>query len=189
MSTDVTLRPARPGNAAAIARVHVETWRSAYAGLVPDDYLVSMTEAKQAAQWNLWIRGARPPDSVLVAEAQDLPGGRIIGFGSCGRARGDPARGEIFTLYVTPDWQGRGIGRRLLAALFQALDDGGLKTAVVWVLRANPARFFYEALGGVRAAERRERFAGVELEEAAYAWDDLKTWLAARRLDSPPRGL
>jgi ribosomal protein S18 acetylase RimI-like enzyme len=180
MSTEVTLRPARPGDIAAIARVHVETWRNAYAGLVPDDYLVSMTEAKQATQWDRWIRGAQPPNTVLVAEARDLPGGRIIGFGSCGRARGDPARGEVFTLYVAPDWQGRGIGRRLLAALFRALDDGGLKSAVVWVLRANPARFFYEALGGARAAERRERFAGVELEEAAYAWDDLKAWLAER---------
>ena len=48
------------------------------------------------------------------------------------------------------------------------------------MLGANPARFFYEALGGRRVAERKQRFAGVELEEAAYAWNDLSAWLSDR---------
>lgn len=188
MSAPISLRPARPGDAAAIAKVHVETWRAAYAGVVPDAYLVSMTESKQALQWNHTIRRAAAPspgpEAVLVAESADVPGGRIVGFGSCGQARGQggsgPGSGEVFTLYVAPDWQGRGIGRMLLEELFQRLHEGGLNRAAIWVLGANPARFFYEALGGRRAAERQERFAGVELEEAAYAWDDLRAWLAER---------
>jgi ribosomal protein S18 acetylase RimI-like enzyme len=81
---------------------------------------------------------------------------------------------------VAPDWQGRGIGRLLLEGLLARLHEGGLGEAVVWVLGANPSRFFYEALGGRRVAERKERFAGVDLEEAAYAWSDLGAWLAAR---------
>ena len=180
MSAEVSRRPARPGDAAAIARVHVETWRAAYAGIVPDAYLVTMTESKQALQWNHTIRRTVPPEAVLVAESQDLPGGRIVGFGSCGRARKRPGGGEIFTLYVAPDWQGRGVGRMLLEGLLARLHGGGLKQAVVWVLSDNPARFFYEALGARRVAEGRERFAGVELDEAAYAWSDLGAWLAAR---------
>ena len=180
MTAPVSLRPARPADAAAIARVHVETWRAAYAGIVPDAYLVSMTESKQALQWNNTIRRAVAPETVLAAESTDLPGGRIVGFGSCGRARGQPGSGEIFTLYVAPDWQGQGIGHRLLEALFARLHGGGLNQAVVWVLSGNPARFFYEALGGRRIAERKERFAGVELAEAGYAWPDLGAWLAAR---------
>lgn len=181
MTAPVKLRPARPGDAAAIARVHVETWRAAYAGIVPDAYLVSMTEAKQALQWNNMIRRAVPPEAVLVAEATDLPGGRIVGFGSCGRARKRPGSGEVFTLYVAPDWQGRGIGRLLLEALLARLHRRGLNEAVVWVLRDNPARFFYEALGGRRVAEGKERFASVELEECAYTWRDLGAWLVQQR--------
>ncbi len=185
MTAPIELRPARPGDAAAIARVHVETWRATYAGIVSDAYLVTMTESKQALQWNHTIRGAVAPEAVLVAESKDLPGGRIVGFGSCGRARGRPrggsGSGEVFTLYVAPDWQGRGAGRLLLEGLLSLLNEGGLGEAVVWVLDANPARFFYEALGSRRIAERKQRFAGVELDEAAYAWRDLGAWLKDRR--------
>ncbi len=180
MNSDITLRPARPGDAAAIAKVHVETWRATYAGIVPDAYLVSMTESNQALQWNHTIRRAAAPEAILAAESADVPGGRIVGFGSCGRARGRPGSGEIFTLYVAPDWQGRGIGRLLLEGLIVRLHESGLSEAVLWVLSDNPARFFYEGLGGRRFAERKERFAGVDLDEAAYAWRDLGAWLAAR---------
>ena len=163
MTAAIALRPARPGDAAAIAKVHVETWRATYAGIVPDAYLVSMTESKQALQWNNTIRRAVAPEAVLTAESADVPGGRIVGFGSCGRARGQGAAGaagsgggEIFTLYVTPDWQGRGIGRLLLEGLLVRLHGSGLSEAVLWVLSDNPARFFYEGLGGRRVAERKE---------------------------------
>ena len=180
MSAAVDLRPARPPDAPGIARVHVETWRAAYAGIVPDTYLVAMTESKQALQWNHTIRSAMAPEVVLVAESADLPGGRVVGFGSCGQACKRPGTGEVFTLYVAPDWQGRGIGRRLLHGLLAKLKAGGLNQAMVWVLNDNPARFFYEAMGGRRAAERQEPFAGVHLDEAAYAWSDLAAWLAER---------
>ena len=180
MTAPISLRPARPGDAPAIAKVHVETWRAAYAGLVPDEYLVSMTESKQALMWNNTIRRAAAPEAVLAAESTDLPGGRIVGFGSCGGARGQPGSGEIFSLYVAPDWQGQGIGRLLLEALFARLHESSLNQAVIWVLSGNPARFFYEALGGRRIAERKERFAGVDLAEAGYAWGDLGAWLSAR---------
>jgi hypothetical protein len=49
---------------------------------------------------------------------------------------------------------------------------------VIWVLSANPARFFYEAVGGSAVAERREAFAGTLLDETGYAWPDLDSWLA-----------
>ncbi len=180
MIAPISLRPARPGDAAAIAKVHVETWRAAYAGIVPDTYLVSLTESKQALKWNNMIRRAAAPEAVLAAELADVPGGRIVGFGSCGSARGQSESGEIFTLYVAPDWQGQGIGRLLLEALFAQLHEAGLSEAMLWVLSGNPSRFFYEALGGLRIAERTERFAGVDLAEAGYAWSDLGAWLSAR---------
>ncbi len=193
MSAEVNFRPARPADAPAIAGIHVETWRAAYAGIVPDAYLVAMTESKQALQWNNTIRNAVAPEVVLVAESADLPGGRVVGFGSCGRARQRPGTGpgcgpgggEVFTLYVAPDWQGRGIGRRLLHGLLAELKAGNLNEALVWVLSDNPAHFFYEAMGARRAAERQEPFAGVRLDEAAYVWGDLAAWAAERAGEGP----
>ena len=178
MTAPISLRPARPGDAVAIAKVHVETWRAAYAGIVPDTYLVSLTESKQALMWNNTIRRAAAPEAVLAAESTDMPGGRIVGFGSCGNARSQSGSGEIFTLYVAPDWQGQGIGRLLLEALFAGLHEAGLSQAMLWVLSGNPSRYFYEALGGRRIAERKERFAGVDLSEVGYAWSDLDAWLS-----------
>ncbi len=176
----VTVRRARPSDAPAIAKVHVETWRATYAGLVPDAYLVGMREERQTLSWQRLLNN-RGLESVLVAEVAEETGRHIVGFGSFGRARPGklPYRGEIYTLYVAGDWQGRGLGRRLLTGMFRGLVKTGLPDAYLWVLTGNPTRFFYEAMGGERAATRQEAFAGTLLDETAYAWPDLAGWLAS----------
>jgi L-amino acid N-acyltransferase YncA len=180
VSEVVSLRQAQPGDAAGIACVHVETWRNAYAGVVPNAYLVAMTEARQAVQWDGLVRRPARNESVVVAEAVGPRGLQIVGFGSSGRSRGSLAAGEVYTLYVGNDWQGQGIGGQLLAAMFQRLAARRMNDAVIWVLSANPSRYFYEAMGGARVAHRQERFAGSMLDETAYAWRDLTGWLQAR---------
>ncbi len=179
MSERLNLRVARPEDSRALAQVHIETWRHTYAGMVPDHYLASLTLDGEARIWRRWInaRGAR--ESILVVET--LPGdaaleqSRIVGFGHAGPARDrSPSHdGEVYTLYVDIDWQGRGVGRQLLSQLFAGLSRAGMGSAIIWVLARNPSRFFYEAVGGERFAERQERFAGVLLDEVAYAWSDL----------------
>jgi GNAT superfamily N-acetyltransferase len=163
------VRMAGPEDAAGLARVYVETWRTTYAGMVPDKVLLEMSEATQAARWARSI--ARGDELVLVAE----DGGKgIVGMSSGGRARGEHGcKAEIFTLYVLPDEQGRGVGRALLAGMFGEFLEQSLDSAIIWVLAANPARFFYEATGGKRSVEREERLWGTDLPEIAYIWRDL----------------
>jgi ribosomal protein S18 acetylase RimI-like enzyme len=172
------VRDATPMDAQAIGRVHVETWQSAYAGLVPDSYLAGKDIRRQAARWREAI-GRNTGESVLVALDE---AGDVVGFGSCGKARhgsdGPAFRGEIYTLYVHPDFQERGHGRALLIALIEELAAKGYTDAGLWMLAGNPTRFFYERMGGQAVAEREERFAGVWLPEVAYAWPDLFSWLA-----------
>lgn len=186
----VNLRSAGLDDAAAIARVHVTTWRVAYAGVVPDAYLVDMTEVGQMRSWRRLLGRPQAEETILVAEvesaaasANDTGGPQVVGFGSCGPSRpyGLPYGGEVFTLYVAEDWQGRGIGRALIRALFADLVVRDKRDAVIWVLSANPARFFYEAVGGSAVAERKETFAGTLLDETGYAWPDLESWLAISR--------
>ncbi len=181
--TRVSLRPAGLVDAGAIARVHVTTWRAAYAGVVPQAYLVAMSEIGQMRFWRRLLGRPQAEETILVAEVEAAGGPQVVGFGSCGPSRpyGLPFRGEVFTLYVADDWQGRGIGRALLRALFDDLVARGHRDAVIWVLSANPARFFYEAVGGSAVAERREAFAGALLNETGYAWPDLESWLAIAR--------
>lgn len=171
----VVIRPGRIGDADAIARVKVETWRSTYAGVVPDQYLLGMSVEGQTFTWRKVLRQASARRRLLVAEAPDAG---VIGFGDVGPARDRPplASGEIYTLYLLPDWQGRGIGRALLGSLLGALAELGHGDAYLWVLADNPTRFFYERMQGMKVAEQIEHFAGANLLEYAYRWGDLSAF-------------
>jgi GNAT superfamily N-acetyltransferase len=165
------VRKANVEDADAIAGIYVDSWRDSYPGLVPDHVLIGMSRQRQAASWRGAITHRRHAERVLVAE--DTAG--IVGFGSCGpvRDRGQPFRGEVFALYVDPDRRDEGIGRSLLETLFGALRRDHMDSALVWVLAENPARFFYEAMGGRFIATREEPLWGTVLPQVAYGWHDL----------------
>ena len=173
------LREATALDAEAIARIHVETWRAAYAGLLPEKYLVQLSVEARSTSWRESI-GKKAAGTVLVTENE---AGELVGFGSCGpnRIPQPPFEGEVYTLYVSPDWQNLGLGRVLLRGLFEELAAAGMTSAFLWVLADNPSRFFYEALGGQPVGQRWENFAGTRLEETAYGWTDLIGWIKAEQ--------
>ena len=106
----ITIRAARPGDARRIARLDVETWRAAYAGILTTPFLVGLSARRREVGWATVIE--REPRDVRVAVDGD---GEIVGFRSCGRNRDSPEHaGEVFTLYVAPDWRRRGVGRSLV---------------------------------------------------------------------------
>jgi len=164
------VRQARLGDARAIGRIEVETWRATYAGMVTDRMLLGMSVERQTASWSGFLR--HRPGDVWVAQ-HEVAG--LIGFGNCGpqRMRGVGFGGEVYTLYVQPEMQGQGYGRRLLLALFARLVDCGHRTALVWVVRANPSRFFYERLGGKFVLHRPIPVGGRPVEAVGYGWSDL----------------
>ncbi|HKS89531.1 MAG TPA: GNAT family N-acetyltransferase [Stellaceae bacterium] len=180
---EIAIRVARPGDARRIARLDVETWRAAYAGILATPFLVGLSAPRRELGWAAVIE--REPRDVLVAVSRD---GDILGFGTCGRCRGGGAfAGEVYTLYVAPDWQNQGIGRQLLLALFARLVALGCGSAIIWVLRDNPGRFFYQHLGGREVQRRFFTVAGKRVEAAGYAWRDLPGFLeAAERADGAP---
>lgn len=169
-------RQAKHDDVDAIARIEVETWRATYPGMLPDRVLVGMSERRQKGAWAGLVR-YRPGDIIVVEDGD----AGIVGFGNCGAQRDPtlPYAGEIFTLYVTPDAQNRGVGRQLIGALFERLLHGGKASALIWVIRANPSRFFYEHLGGKFVLTRRIRVGGALVEAIAYGWPDLASYLDA----------
>src|ERR1700730_1758773 len=170
----IAIRPARPEDARGIAKLDVETWRATYAGMVSAPLVVGLSARRRELGWHNVI--LREPRDLRVAVGQ---GDAILGFGSCGPNRRDRRfAGEVFTLYVAPDWQNQGIGRRLLIALFRRLVATGRSSAIVWVLRDNPSRFFYERLGGRQVTYKTLAFAGSAVEAVAYGWGDLPGLLA-----------
>jgi GNAT superfamily N-acetyltransferase len=169
MAANITVRPSTPAEASRLAEIYVETWRTTYAGMLPDNVLLRMSVDQQTRRWRGYLDRPEARETVLTAEAV---GQGAIGFGSAGPARRTgPQVGEVYTLYVLPDWQGQGAGRKLMEALFSHLRAADFTEALIWVVAANPSRFFYEAMGGQRTVERIERLWGVELAEIGYRWD------------------
>jgi ribosomal protein S18 acetylase RimI-like enzyme len=80
--------------------------------------------------------------------------------------------------------QRRGCGRRLMAALADALRARGFQSVCLWVLEDNAsARGFYERLGGTVVGEKTEVHGEEEYREVAYGWDNLES-LCSGGLDS-----
>jgi ribosomal protein S18 acetylase RimI-like enzyme len=180
MST-IAIRAARPGDAAGIARLDVETWQATYAGILTTPYLAGLSATRREHGWRHAIEHGPGDVRVAVDEAAE-----IVGFGSCGRCRGDPEfSGEVFTLYVAPDRQNQGIGRALLLALFVRLVEQGRRSAIIWVLRENPSRFFYRRLGGSEVRQKLLPFNGVQVPASGYGWRDLPQFLATAAKPNP----
>ena len=161
------VRCATPVDAADIGAVHVSTWRSAYPGLLPDQYLAKLSAPRQAA---FYERAIRMGAGVHVLTQNQ----HIVGFSTARRTRGNPlGDGEIETLYVLDDYQGNGFGRRLLQASAGYLAELGCASVFVWVLRDNPACFFYEHLGGKRIASSISRVGGNQTPQTAFGWSPI----------------
>ena len=165
------VRAGIPEDAEKIAAIFVETWRETYPGMLPDRVLVKMSDEAQAFYWSRLLSARRAREFVRVAVDAK---GSVTGFGSAGPER-HAARheGEIYTLYVRPDFQNRGIGRALICGLLQGLRERGCHQAMLWVLAANPSRFFYEVMGGKKSLERSERLWGMDVPQIGYRWPDL----------------
>lgn len=178
----IAIRRARPGDAAAIAAVHVAAWRSAYAGILRDAYLAELSEQRLGLFYQRAILDRRDGHAVFVATVagpgQAMP--EVVGFASGGRARRRGlAEGEVETLYVLDDHREQGCGRRLMRAMAAHLRAIGCNSALVWVLGDNPSRFFYRHLGGRLAMQETIRVAGQSVPQQAQIWDPIDTLLAA----------
>lgn len=167
--TSALIRPARPEDAPAIARIHVDTWRDTYAGILPNAYLVQLVQAgARQSVWRIGAGGRSPSgETTLVAELD-----QVVGFASFGRARhvrGGQV-GEIYALYVAPDAQGQGLGRGLVSVALQRLFAEGYRHVDVEVLAENPSRHFYSAVGARLVGQGYHHFAGRRLRVMFYRW-------------------
>ncbi len=166
------VRPATLNDATAIAQVHVSSWRSTYRGLLPDDFLASLSDAGYTERWKRVI--AEGTSRVYVAE----DAGDVVGFASAGRERAgeEGYEGELYAIYVLDDAQRRGFGRELVRASVGGLRELGLADMIIWVLRDNqPARAFYERLGGAYVRSQPITIGSATLEEVSYGWRRLDT--------------
>ncbi len=165
------VRAARPTDADAIARVHSESWRLTYAGLLSSRYLATLDEEELADTWRRRLGAPRGESSLAVAEAA----GEVVGFALFGptgeRDLEDGFAGEIQMLYVLPAGQRRGHGRALFEHAASDLAARRLFWLVVWVVEHNlAARAFYRRLGlAPDGARRTDMLGGQAVDVVRYA--------------------
>ena len=170
---EITIREAGPTDAGAIARVHVDTWRTTYAGILPADFLADLAYANSESNWSQAISADRPGASMLVAETEgcDIAG---FAYGAPEREDNPLYRGELFAIYVLKGHQRRGVGRRLFSAMASHFISQDIDSMLLWVLEDNhPARQFYELMGGEYVEQKTITICGTDLIEVAYGWKDI----------------
>jgi ribosomal protein S18 acetylase RimI-like enzyme len=167
----LTVRAASADDAPAIARVHRESWRTTYGGILPLAVIASHAGDKSEGRWRNRLTVAGAGEATWLAER----GGSVVGFASCGDARHklEGLEAEIYALYVLQAEQRRGVGRELVRACARHFVLNGHFGFYLWVLKANRARMFYEALGGQEIGQKSERLGLHSFSEVAYAWHDL----------------
>lgn len=165
--TEVTIRPATPADAERIAAVHIASWREAYRGVVPDEYLASLDEPSRAERWRDTLAALDRGHAVWVAEDE----GDLVGFSYLGPSRDEDAERmtiEIYSIYLDPNAWGRGVARELMRTTLAAVPDGAAVT--LWALDTNDrARHFYRRNGFTPdGVEKMEEFGGEYLKEIRY---------------------
>ena len=165
-TTLIEIRRAKASDAESVASTHDEAWRTAYQGIIPGAELSKLISRRGPAWWESAIRkGSRV--ALLVF------GDRVAGYANYGRNRARSLHfdGEIYELYLRPEFQGLGFGRRLFTAARRDLAQSGLKSMVIWALSDNePAVEFYRALGGRMVARSSEQFGAKTLDKVAFSW-------------------
>lgn len=170
------IRPAKLEDCAGLAHVQVDSYRRAYAGILPQEYLDHFTYAEQEQDWRDLL-GAGLEEALLVAEDET---GQVVGYalGRPGPSEVPPYDGELVSLHVRKDQQGQGAGHALIAAVAGVLEQRGCSSLMLWVLQENrPARALYEHLGGVIIGEKTTYLGDGDIaaQEVAYGWPDIRS--------------
>lgn len=172
---EMRIRKATAADSCGIARVHVDSWRSSYADVVPPEVLSGLSYGERQKMWDGILDSRTQGKHCYVAETSD---DRIVGF-ACGGPVSEVCEtyeGEIYSIYLLEEYQRGGLGRQLLLSTARRMKDDGIESMLLWVFeKNNGARRFYESLGGELIGSKEIRIGATDLVEVAYGWEDIRT--------------
>lgn len=186
----MNIRLANSADCAAIANLHVESWRNAYRGMFSDKYLDEDIFAERRLLWAERFQDPTPNQHIIVAEDDQIPRNdataNLIGF-ACAFANEDPRWGSYLdNLHVLPSLKRQRIGTRLMGQIAtwcaQNVVEEGPQGMYLYVLEENMnACKFYERIGGTVVEEFFwDAPDGSKLKSLSYAWTDLASLIALR---------
>ncbi|MBD1381580.1 GNAT family N-acetyltransferase [Metabacillus arenae] len=162
-----TIRKATRNDCQGIAKVHVDSWKTTYKGVVVQNYLDSLSYEQKERQWEQADLNFL---FVAVNHSND-----IVGFVSYGpeRTKNYNIGGEIYAIYILEEYQGHGIGKALTLHAVEDLLIHGYKRMMVWVLEENRNKGFYQYYLPHEIAESSFTIGNRQHIEVAYGWNDL----------------
>lgn len=163
----IGVRRAKPRDAAEIAQVHDAAWRTTYLGIIPGAHLEKMV-LRRGPTW--WEKAIARQAAILILEV----GSKIVGYATVGptRMKALPYAGEIYEIYLLPEYQGLGFGRHLFQAARAELKRYGLPSFAVRALADNESALgFYDRIGGKRAVETAEKVGDKILPVVVFGWN------------------
>jgi ribosomal protein S18 acetylase RimI-like enzyme len=181
----VTYRPIVAPDATTIARIHATSWRSAYRGILPDEYLDGDIDADRLTHWRRRLSAPTQRDVGVLA----LQAGAPVGFGFAVRDDDEFWGSMLDNLHVLPEHKGHGFGRGLMRELVAQLAEAGTTAGLyLWVYEANAgACRFYERLSAVRLhAEVVDTAGGGRARALVYGWPTMEALKKALSLRIAP---
>lgn len=156
----------------AIGRLHIDSWRTAYLGLLPRAFLDGLTYAEREQRWRNWLRDDDGRRLLLVA----IEGGAVVGFvAGWPEPRGEPHIVEVAALHVARSQHGRGLGKRLLARVAAGAERRGYTALSLEMLEGNPTGGFDDHLGGRVTDRYTSILDGEKVADLRHRWDDIST--------------
>lgn len=150
-----------------IAKVHVDTWRTTYKGIIPDDFLANLSYEHFTAIWEENLK--REDNFIIVVENEE---GEIVGFADSCKKESNTVENAInlTSIYLLKPYQGRDLGKMLLKEVFTYYKNQGYNKVFVEVLEDNKTRYFYEYYGAEFVKTIQIKIGGKVLNESIYAW-------------------
>lgn len=164
------IRYATLTDAKGIAKVHVNSWKSTYRNIIPNEFLERLSYEQRTDLWKHNI--SKEGNYVFVAVNID---GEIVGFADCGKKDSNNVdnSGDLTSIYLLEEYQEKGIGKQLLQQLFLKFEELGFNRVFVEVLEDNKTRYFYEYYGAKLIKSEEISIGGVQLNLHTYEWNNL----------------
>lgn len=168
---NVNFREATVSDCFAVARVHVQSWKESFAGIVPQTFLDKKSVEERAKAFEAGF--SANSYKMYVAE---VAGRGVVGFADFGEPR-EPVgayEGELYAIYLVSEFQRRGIGERLFKLGVDYFIGGGKESMYLLTLEVSPYRYFYEKMGGQIIGKKQVEIEGIMYDELVYGWNSLR---------------
>ena len=160
---NMEIRPVKSSDLGSLVTIFRACWNISYRDLISEDVRKAMD---LEAATKLLTAAANPKPGRFTLIASDIDNG--LGFASFGSDVEDPSKGHLFSLYVSPEAAGKGVGSKLLREVIAALTKEGKPDITLWVFKENPTALgLYRKFGfietGREKTDERWRIPQIEL--------------------------